>query len=40
MTLLDQIAFGSSILVLLVLLALGGWAVVSVLPIVLALTGY
>ena len=40
MTLLDQIAFGSSVLVLLVLLSVSGWAVLTFLPTVLSLAGH
>ena len=40
MTFLDQIAFSTTAIALLVLLAVVVWAVLSVLPIVLSLTGH
>ena len=40
MTFLDQIAFSTTAIALLMLLAVVVWAVLSVLPIVLSLTGH
>jgi hypothetical protein len=40
MTLLDQIAFSTTVIALLMLLAVVVWSVLSVLPIVLSLIGH